>query len=288
MRTAVLAITIAAVTCLPQKAAAWGAEGHRIIAAIAEGYLTPKARARVATLLAADQDTLTAPDLMSRATWADAWRGAGHRETAKWHFIDIELDRPDLVSACAGRPPALSPASAGPAEDCIVGRIEAFERELRDSATSQPERILALKYLLHLVGDLHQPLHASDNHDRGGNCLRVALGEPRTTNLHSFWDTAVVEALGRDPIRVASSLRAQIIPAEKSAWSRGDPAQWGLETYQVAKESVYWSGVPAGCDRDAPPVALPPGYAERATRTAAVQLEKAGVRLASVLNRSLG
>jgi hypothetical protein len=273
---------------LPAPALAWGNEGHEIIAAIAQGYLTPAARAKVDALLAADHDALTPPDMLSRSTWADAWRAAGHRETAQWHFVDIELDHPDVKAACFGFPAPDHPASAGPAQDCVIDRVNAFAAELADPSTPQAERILALKYVLHFVGDLHQPLHAADNHDRGGNCVRVSLGGARTINLHSYWDTTVVSTLGADPTAVAAKLRAEITPAQATAWRQGTPRAWTMEAHEVAAKVAYWPGAPAGCDPDAAPVSLPAGYDARAKRAAALQLQKAGVRLAEVLNRALG
>ena len=284
-----LAIVLAICTALlPAPALAWGSEGHEIIAAIARDQLAPAVRAKVDALLAADTDTLTAPDMLARATWADAWRNAGHRETAIWHFVDTELDQPDLNSACFGYPPPAQPASAGPPQDCVVDKITEFEAELSSRATAQPERILALVYLLHFVGDLHQPLHASDNHDRGGNCVHVSLEGVRTTNLHSYWDTTVVQALGTDPQTVAHQLETRITPAERTAWMTGGPRDWATETYGVAKASAYTLGSPAGCGADPAPIPITPAYEAQAQSTAALQLEKAGVRLAFVLNQALG
>ena len=210
-------------------------------------------------LLAADTDTLTATDMASRATWADAYRGAGHRETASWHFVDIELDHPDLNAACFGFPPANGPASQGPAQDCVVNKVEEFEKELADRSTLQPERILALVYLLHFIGDLHQPLHSSDNHDRGGNCFHISLGGVRTTNLHSYWDTTVVQALGSNPQKVADHLRAEITPAKRAEWEKGDPRSWAQEAYSVAQNVAYTVGSQPGCGMDTGPLPLPAG-----------------------------
>src|SRR5277367_4333722 len=134
---------------------AWGDLGHKVTALIAYRHLTPAAKAKVDAMLAADTDSLTAPDFASRATWADKYRN-GHRETAAWHFVDIEIDHPDLGAACFGFPAASQPASAGPAQDCVVDRIEEFEHELASPSTSPAERLLALKFLIHFVGDLHQ------------------------------------------------------------------------------------------------------------------------------------
>ena len=272
---------------LSAPALAWGFEGHEVVALIARAQLTPAVRAKVDAILATDADTLTQPDMTSRATWADAWRSHGHRETAQWHFVDIELDGPDLKAACFGYPAPDQPASAGPADDCVVDKVREFSTELATQGTAPAERLLALKYLLHFVGDLHQPLHASDNHDRGGNCVLVSLGGQRTVNLHSYWDTAVVEAIGTDPATVAQQLGARITPVQRAAWSVGDPAAWAQEAFGVARDVAYTFHSPAGCDRDAAPIALPDGYEARAKAAAATQLERAGVRLAVVLNRAL-
>jgi hypothetical protein len=277
----------ALVLALPAPALAWGYEGHRVIALIARSLMSPAAVSRVDALLVADTDPLTAHTLVEAATWADAYRNS-HRETQAWHFADVELDNPDLDAACFGFPKPAAPASAGPAQDCVVNRLEAFIAELSNPATPQPERILALKYVLHFMGDLHQPLHLADNHDRGGNCVRISLGGPRTTNLHGYWDRTVVEGMGPDPQAISARLRARITPAQKASWERGDLRGWALESFVVAQRSAYGLGSPPGCGADAAPRALPAGYANAAGTAAAVQLEKAGVRLALVLNRLFG
>ena len=270
MKPALIAIAAALALSAPAPALAWGYEGHEVIADIARDLLTPAVRAKVDALLATD------------------FRSAGHRETAQWHFVDVELAKPDLTAACFGLPPAGGAASAGPAQDCVVDKVEEFERELADARTPAPERLLALKFLLHFVGDLHQPLHASDNQDRGGNCVRVALGGPRTTNLHSYWDTAVVQALGSDPQAVAASLEAQIIPADRKTWQAGDPRTWAKEAFGVAQNVAYTIGSQPGCNPDAALITLPNGYTQKAQAAAALQLKRAGVRLALELNRALG
>jgi hypothetical protein len=274
--------------CSTSPAMAWGYEGHEVVALIARAQLTPAVRAKVDAILATDTDTLTAPDMASRATWADAWRSHGHRETAQWHFIDTELDSPNLDAACFGYPAPEQPASAGPEQDCVVDKVREFSAELVSPSTAAPERLLALKYLLHFVGDLHQPLHASDNHDRGGNCVLVSLGGQRTVNLHSYWDTTVVEAIGTDAATVATQLGAAITPAQRSAWSGGDPGSWAQEAFGVARDVAYSLHSPPGCSQDPAPLKLPDDYATRAQAAAALQLERAGVRLAVTLDRTLG
>ncbi len=283
-----IAASVTSAVLAPTAALAWGYEGHQVVADIARAELTPAVRAKVDAILATDPDTLTGPDMASRATWADAWRGAGHRETAQWHFVDTELDgSANLDAACFGHPAPNQPASAGPAQDCVVDKVQEFSAELAAPGTAPAERLLALKYLLHFVGDMHQPLHASDNHDRGGNCVLLSLGGSRTQNLHAYWDTAVVEAFGRDPAQVATLLSGRITPALRRQWQQGTPAGWAQEAFQVARTAAYTIGSPAGCQSDASPIALPDGYAERAQGAAAVQLERAGVRLGTMLNAAL-
>lgn len=287
MRRALLLSCVLALATAPGAALAWGREGHAVVAQIARGYLTPKAAAAVDALLAADTDALTAPDLGARASWADAWR-KDHRETTEWHFADVELDHPDLAAACFGFPASASPASAGPAKDCVVGRLDAFEKELADPKTDPAERLLAFKFVLHFVGDLHQPLHAADNQDRGGNCVPLALGGPRTVNLHSYWDTVALEAIEPDADKLATKLTAQITPADRKTWEKGDAKAWAMESYAIAKSTVYTLGSKPGCANDATPLPLPTGYDQAAQAAIALQLKKAGVRLALELNRALG
>ena len=282
----VIALAAAAVITAPGQASAWGREGHEVVAAIARGFLTPEAKAKLDALLASDPDPLTKPDLLSRSDWADFYRNS-HRETANWHYVDVEVAGPDLRAACFDFPSAGPLASQGPAEDCVVDKVQEFATELAAPDTSPQERLLALKFLLHFVGDMHQPLHAADNQDRGGNCVLLSLEGPRTTNLHSYWDTNVVEALGPDSEQLAMQLSGKILPSQKAAWEQGDVKSWAMESYLVGKTVVYTIGSAPGCDRDKGPIALPEGYAERAQAAAAIQLERAGVRLASLLNVAL-
>jgi hypothetical protein len=280
---------VAAMSALsfPAVAFAWGYEGHEVVAAIARGYLTPEVRARVDQMLAADRDVLTAHDMLDEATWADSYRRE-HRETSGWHFVDIELDHPDMKAACFGFPASGPVASQGPARDCIVDKLTEFSEELANPATPAAERLLALKFVLHFAGDIHQPLHDADNHDKGANCVLLSLGGPRLVNLHSYWDTVVVRGLGDDPRAVAAMLARRITPEDKAAWEKGDAKSWALEGFDAAKTKVYTLGSTPGCAPDKPPVSLPPGYEMTAREVASIQLEKAGVRLAAILNHALG
>jgi hypothetical protein len=285
-------VCFAAVACaaaaLAGPAAAWGVTGHKVTALIAYKRLTPEARAKVDALLKADRSPLTAFDFASRATWADAYR-ADRRTGSDWHAVDIELDGPDLDAACHGRPalPAGKVASEGPAEACVVDKIDQFARELADPATSADERKMAFRYLIHLVGDIHQPLHAADNHDRGGNCVEVDIKQiAGLTNLHAYWDTTTVSYMGATPEEIAAKLDAAVSPEQEKAWAAGDAKAWALESYDIAKTVAYDLPERPTCS-NAGKIKLSDEYQNRAVQTSAGQLLKAGVRLAYVLNEAL-
>jgi hypothetical protein len=290
--TALLGVSI--FVALQQQAMAWGDDGHKVVALIAEQFLTPTARRQVDALLAGDTDTLTRHDIASAATWADRFREENHRRdnydaTRRWHYVDLEIEDPDLTKACYGRKPlpADLPASLGDKNACIVDKITQFAAELAALTTDAEERVFALKFLLHLVGDLHQPLHAADHGDAGGNSVKVTVeGFDHKTrdNLHGVWDVQFVDALGRPPAALAKTLLAQITPAQAAEWRQGTVDDWALEAFNIAFTDVY--GDPP-LSKDAPQF-LDAAYVERAKRDVALQLSRAGVRLAAVLNRAFG
>jgi hypothetical protein len=290
---------------------AWDDEGHRIVALIAEHYLQPPVRERVQVLLESDHSGLTADTSMaSEATWADHFRdsdrdarpggegdggagdaggarhGAHYEQTWRWHFVDLELAAPDLTQACYGRPslPAATPASQGPALDCIVDKIQQFETELADPLTTAAERLLALQFLLHFVADLHQPLHAADHHDAGGNRVRVSAAGHRPGSLHRYWDGEFVRDLGPDAPHIAATLIAQISEGDRAAWSRGSVVDWTMESFALAQAVAYGTLPPPNAHGEH---RLSAQYASLADNAVATQLSRAGVRLALLLNRSL-
>ena len=279
---------------VPRAAHAWGDEGHRIVARIAEHYLHPAVRARVDALLAGDATGLTADHSMeSEATWADRYRDSDrngarvhYEQSYRWHFIDLDLQRPDLDEACFGRPPLPEgvPASEGAARDCIVDKIVQFRAELASRSTPVQERRLALQFLLHLVGDLHQPLHACTDHDHGGNQTHLVARGERDGSLHGYWDVEFVRGLGSDPDTVAQMLIARIRPSDVADWGRGGPADWALESHEVARRIAY-GRLPDRRYRGR--YRLSDSYLAAATAAAATQLSRAGVRLALVLNSAL-
>jgi hypothetical protein len=275
----------------PSAVLAWGDEGHEVVALIALSRLDPVARKNLEALLAADTDTLTAPTITAAATWADKFRDSdrdgARQNTRQWHFVDLELTGPDLDQACFGHPalPAGTPAANGAAKDCVIDKIDEFAAELVNPSTTEAERIVALKFVLHLVGDLHQPLHAADDHDRGGNDKRVSAAGMRAETLHHYWDTEFVEQLGPNPQQIAALLNSRISAGDARTWSQGKPSDWAMDSFKVAKDDAYGKLPPLNARGK---IRLTDAYIAIADRDVAIQLSKAGVRLASVLNRALG
>jgi hypothetical protein len=177
---------------------------------------------------------------------------------------------------------------ASPAQDCVVDKVEEFESELTSPSTSAAERLLALKFLIHFIGDLHQPLHASDHEDRGGNCIGLAPSpDGRDSNLHAYWDTGVVQTLGGSADQIATKLDGQITHANLAAWEKGNAKTWAMEAFRLSLKDVYaLPSQPTCTERGS--VTLSNAYQAEAAHDAALQLERAGVRMAALINRALG
>ncbi len=238
----------------------WGGEGHALIARIAETQLTPKARERIAAILGPG-DTL-----VSIASWADEIRRS-RPETGGWHYIDIPIDRAhlDMARDC-------------PKGDCVIAKIEEFEKAVADPSTPAAARREDLLFLVHFVSDMHQPLHCSDNQDRGGNSVPVEFAG-RKMNLHSLWDSALLARMGNED-------RLEAVWAKDSAkhekkWSRGSVEDWAGQSHKAARKVVYGK-LAAGT-----PVTISAAYEKAADSLIRLQIEKAGTRLARVLNQTL-
>lgn len=246
----------------PLPALAWGPAGHEVVALIALRELTPAARGQVGRLLGA-------PAVMVQdSNWADEIRDQ-RRDTGRWHFVDIPLEAPGY-----------DPRRDCPTQDCVVAQIENDRRILSNPRMSRAARAEALRFLIHFVADAHQPLHAEDNDDKGGNDVRVYLGR-RRESLHRVWDSEVVQSLGREPEEVADRIERSISAAERQAWTSGSPAQWANEAHAIARDRIY---PPLQNRRE---LRLPRDYAQAQADLARVQLAKAGVRLAWLINAAL-
>jgi nuclease S1 len=244
-------LLLIAVLSLPASARAWGCEGHQVVALLAEKHLTPHALAMSKKILAevpidpalsryCKEGGIDA--LADASTWPDDMRGL-RPETAPWHYVDIPLGttRRDVEKFC------------DPKEGCVTRAITEELATLRSVDADPKERADALRFLIHFVGDLHQPLHAATNNDQGGNCVPVAffdalpqLRNPRTEsyapNLHGVWDTDILEraTTGKTVDQVASDLDHSF-QKQMARWQKG-PANidaWTWESYQLAVKTVY-------------------------------------------------
>jgi len=240
---------------------AWGPEGHRLVAGLAQEMLTPAAEIQV-------RDTLRPGEtLVSMASWADDVRRT-RKETEPWHFIDIEITGTglDMRRDC-------------PHNDCVLAKITEFRKLWRDPAAKPETRREALLFLDHFVGDMHQPLHCADNHDKGGNEVHVVFqGAPM--NLHHLWDSGLLDLMpSEDELLVA--MTRDITPEKRAAWARGSLEDWARESFQVARSVVY-GNLPKTPPGETP--RLGDAYQAPANRAVEEQIEKAGVRLATILN----
>jgi hypothetical protein len=271
----VLGLALAGLCPCAIRLSAWGAEGHHIVARLAWGLMTPAARDEATTILGGGEDTFIAA-----ATWADEVR-ASRPETYNWHFVDIPVGETRFD---AGRD--CKPTERG---DCVIAEIARARAELTDLSRSAALRAESLKFLIHFVGDLHQPLHAVDDHDRGGNDVRVARlgGESgRATNLHAEWDTGLIsestEPEAARAARLLDDLSAH--PVDVSL----DVVKWAEESHDVALRVTYHYTGFSSSGPPPEPITLDSSYRAAAIAAIDLQLERGGARLGALLNTLLG
>ena len=289
---------------------AWNATGHRIIAAVAYDHLNPKAQARVEELLRQHPDFKTLPPregFLTASTWPDTIRNDNRfyddtRADAKptqvlpeflnmgfprlvpvsmarhtnWHYVDIPFS------------PDGTPLEPSPSPNALVE----LRRILREEALAAYD----LPWLLHVGGDVHNPLHctsrftkAQPKGDQGGNLVFVNPTPSNPgRNLHAFWDNLAGSDTSDDYVnRYAAEITAEFVKAngQHPRLSR-DPKRWVDEGFELAKREVYTFGPDTGTREH--PLQLPAGYEAEALRVARIQLAKAGFRLAAALNAKLG
>lgn len=245
----------------PGVAQAWGPAAHRMVAQLAQGELTASARAQVKRLLAVTHDR----ELVDVATWADDLRDlrsarALWRSTASSHFVNFSLSgcRYNAASDCAGG-------------RCIIAAIERNERMLRDRSRTDAERAQALRFLVHFIADVHQPLHAGYRKDKGGIGYQIRMNG-RGTNLHALWDSPVLASR-----HIGWQRQAQMLGASPLPPLSGGPVQWAEESCRATRDSGIY---PRGhrVDED---------YLDRMRPLAENRVREAASRLAMVLNRDL-
>jgi hypothetical protein len=245
------AISLVVSVLLPNVGLAWGIDGHRAIALIAEAQLSLKAKAEVARLLTLEPGQTMA----SLSTWADEHR---NQATAPWHYMNFPR------GTCSYEQERDCPNGK-----CVVGAIER-QIEIINSGGTDEGRLVALKYLIHLVGDVHQPLHAGYLDDKGGNTYQLHAFN-HGSNLHALWDTGLIKNLNETPESLAARLA-------RSDWvARAD----NFDPVIAAEESCRIVGLPGYY----PERRIGSEYINRFTPLVEQRLATAGARLAELLNR---
>jgi len=246
---------------LPVPGFAWGRIGHRVVARTAEERLNPRARAAVAGLLG------PGTRLADVALWADEQREI--RGTGGWHSVDVPL------SESRYDPRYCSPRG------CVVSKIEEFRRVLLTPGAGKAEKQSALKFLVHLIADLHQPLHVGDNDDRGGNLLQVRFFD-EGSNLHRVWDYQIIERHTENEQVWMWDMTFLANPRMVAEWSKGTPEEWATESLNLAKAAHRLPGSQAWVK---PGTRLGADYCRAALPVIQKQLAKAAIRTAWVLNQ---
>ncbi|MDC8013658.1 S1/P1 nuclease [Tahibacter soli] len=253
-------LTFAAAACaLAAPALAWGPLGHRTVAGLADRQLSDAARAEVQALLKPDNERT----LVDVATWADDLRDTDpglYRQTSRQHYVNFRDDqcRYDASRDCRGG-------------ECVVGALEKYTAILADRSNSRAERADALRFVVHFVGDVHQPLHASFKPDKGGNTVQVRYGR-QNWNLHGVWDGLLLNSTHLSWPKYVNRLSGG-----RDAERGGTPERWAEESCAIVRDGDIY---PAGNKID-------DAYLERERPVAEQRLRAAGARLAALLNKTL-
>ncbi|MCY7389299.1 MAG: S1/P1 nuclease [Burkholderiales bacterium] len=269
-----LALLVSAL--LPTATFAWGAEGHRVTGLVAAELLTPRARMRI-------NDLIPGADLGDIANYMDLNRNTLAQlipNSDKWHY--------DNQPVCG----SASFEEYCPNGECASARVPVLVKILADFTNPPEIRAMAARFLVHIVGDIHQPLHAADDGDAGANFKNILL--PGTTNvrrLHSVWDSEFVRLTlrGSSEREFAQQLVSRYKAKEVREWQKSDIRDWMNESHELSK-SVTYAKLPSFVCREAwtaTPVELSQAYVNAAIEVIPTQLAKAGTRIAALLNRAL-
>ncbi len=263
--------------CTP--AQAWWDYGHKTIAKIAMMEVSPRTRAEILRLLrrAPQLATPTCPaaSIEDASVWPDCIRAMGDRfsYTANWHYQNVNICRPfDQRAGC-------------PDGNCVSAQIERNLRLIKNRNLPARERLAALAFLVHFVGDMHQPMHSGDRADRGGNGFPAFYSRIRT-NLHSLWDGYLAERSISTPASDAPGIRAEYAP-EREAMRQGAVADWAQEAWEVSRRFAYGSMMTDPCGElpSQPPVLSQPQIAELVPIVRR-QIARGGLRLARLLDEA--
>lgn len=238
----------------------WGVTGHKTIGKIAENHLSPKARAAVHELLGN-------ASMADVSTWADEVRQQPeYRATGNWHFLNLPLglSYPAFQKQVEGMPQAN-----------VYSALQQCQHELTDKGTTRAQKIEALKFIIHFVGDLHQPMHVSRAEDKGGNTIQLNY-EGKGLNLHSLWDTYLLEHQGLSYEQLAEKYD-HITPQQIKQWQSDPLIKWIWESYEIS--SKLYAEVDAMKGRS-----IDDAYYQAHIAIIGERIQQAGIRLAGVLN----
>jgi len=278
-----LLLLLAALTAA-SPASAWWEYGHETVARIALDSVRPDTRATIARLLAKGR-LLETPDcpaatIEQASVWADCARSLGDRFSfsAPWHYQNVDVCKPfDLKGACKDG-------------NCVSTQVERAARLLADRTLPERERLMALAFLVHFVGDLHQPMHAGDHGDKGGNDVKANYGLiGGRTNLHNIWDGYLAERAISTPPGGPRGLLGQISVAERSDLAAGSVEDWSRESWLAARMRAYPTLVGDACTPR--PEARPTLKEDQVRALIPVvrrQVLAGGLRLARLLDDALG
>jgi S1/P1 Nuclease len=236
----------------------WFDKGHRIVGLIAEANLTAQARKGIAEILPRNMT------LADAAVWPDH-EGRSIRDFDPLHYVRI----PDNAGG-------YDQGRDCPEKNCMVEALKWFSTVVADKNAPIMVRRVALYYVAHLVGDMHQPLHAGRAGDQGGVDISVSYGV--ITNLHYFWDSNLVEMETGSDENIAKQLTANLTEEERLKWSAGDPTQWTNESLMLVRSYAYNTRTSLELSDD---------YVEKARPLVRIRLAQAGFRLAWLLNTAL-
>ena len=257
-------LTTIVILCGTLPAFGWGPEGHNLVARLAAAHLTPAAAAGVAEILG------TGTSMASISSWPDQIRRE-RAATGPWHYIDIPIDEPhlDMARDC-------------PKGDCVIAKIEEFRKVVADPAATPVERKEALMFLVHFVGDMHQPLHCSDNKDKGGNDVKLDFfGRP--SNLHSVWDSGLLGRMGQEDA-LFTQYSKDLTDKRAKKLGKGTVEAWAEQSHKVSQKVVYGKLPKAP---DGGPVRVDATYERLADPIIKEQIERGGARLAALLTATL-
>ena len=278
----VFGLLFAVLACFSTSPAqAWGAYGHRTVAAIAMENVKPETRARIRQLLHAAPELVTpecpVKSLEDAAVWPDCVRKVGWRwgYTFPWHYQNISICKPfNIKENC----------SYG---NCVTAQIGRNARLLADRRLTTPQRLEALMFLTHFVGDIHQPLHVGENGDLGGNKVKADYGIAPGLNLHWIWDGPEAE---RAISAASPPLVRRYSAEEKARLATGSVTDWARESWAVSRDFLYpaaFGKLP--CDgEEAGHVVWTQEAIEKAIPVVDDRIERAGLRLAKMLDAALG